>query len=55
MAERYVGEEKKGDWKTAFLFWGGAIVAVASGPTVAGVAGVVMMGIGAYAWWKGKK
>lgn len=53
--ETYVPVENKTDWKTAALFWGGAIVAITSGSTVAAAAGVVLMGIGAFAWWKGKK
>jgi len=48
-------EEKKGDWKTAAFFWVGAIVAVASGSPVAATAGVVLMGIGAYSWFKNRK
>jgi len=52
--ERVVSQENKSNWKTAALFWGGAIVAIAYGATVAGAVGVVLMGAGTWAWWKGR-
>ena len=56
MTERVIlQEEKKGDWKTVALFWGGVIVAVTSGSAVVAAAGVVIMGVGAWAWWRARR